>query len=260
MGQAGSVELFVARVEGEERDQWLAGASHWLTRDEWARATEMPDRHTACLHVIGQALTRVVAAAWRGADPANIRIGHGPEGKPFLVDYPDVWTNVAHTGNVVVLAVSQTASVGVDIERASDAPRTLLRLASRRFAATEAAYLAGLPTARQAEQFLRFWVLKEAVAKSLGGSVFNALAGVVLEPGGGTEPQLSSVWAGPAADQWTIHQFAAPGGVERVAIAIEAPQVELGAIRIVSREALTKGDLPDSVGPLARSQSSRGRI
>ncbi len=236
-----AVELFVARCTDGDRDQWLANASHWLADEERARAATITDPHARTLHVTGRALTRLIAADRRGGDPREFRIGQGTEGKPFLADHPDLCTNVAHAGDVVAVVVSEAASVGVDVEQAAEtriSPRTL---AGRRFAAEEAQYLATIPPERLTPEFLRFWTVKEAVAKALGESIFKALAGVVLERDDGVL-RLVSVWSGPPAGQWTIHELVAPGGDEPVAIAVAAPDVALTGVRQVQCQALVPGD------------------
>ncbi|HEX3804120.1 MAG TPA: 4'-phosphopantetheinyl transferase superfamily protein [Solirubrobacteraceae bacterium] len=242
------VELFVARFTETDRNQWLANASHWLVDAERARAEAITDLQARTLHATGRALTRLIAAARRGGDPREFRIDHTDEGKPFLADHLDLWINVAHAGNVVAVVVSEDASVGVDVEQSAEtriSPRTL---AGRRFAPAEAEYLGTLPPEAVKDEFLRFWTVKEAVAKALGRSIFDALSGVVLEPQKGGL-RLASVWAGPPADQWTVHQLAAPGGDECLAIAVAAPGATVTGVQQVRCEALAAGDLAAAAPP-----------
>ena len=237
--QLPAAELFVARIEEVDRDQWLANAGHWLVDEERTRACAISDPHARTLHVVGRALTRLIASDRRGGDPCGFAIAQTDQGKPFLRDHPDLWFNVAHTGDVVVVAVSEDAPVGVDVERLPESSRP--EPAIRRCAPAEADYLLGLPAERRKQEFLSFWTIKEAVGKALGQSVFAALGGVVLATPPDTAHRLSSVWMGPPPEQWTLHEQTVTGGREHLAVAVAAPGATLSEARqLLATEIATK--------------------
>jgi 4'-phosphopantetheinyl transferase len=239
-----AVELFVARITETDRDQWLAHAGRWLVDEERIAAAALADLHARALHVTGRALTRLIAAGRRGGDPREFAIAQTDLGKPFFADHPELWVNVAHSGDVVAVVASEDASVGVDVEQLTQTRIPPGTLAARRFAPTEAEYLSALAPAQLAQEFVRFWTVKEAVAKALGESVFTALSGVVVDPVADDGVlRLASVWSGPPADQWTLHQLTAPGGDECLAIAVAAPGAELTDVRQLALESLAAGPL-----------------
>lgn len=49
------------------------------------------------------------------ADRNRIEYEYGPQGKPFLKDYPGVFFNLSHSGNLVVLAISEE-EIGIDVQ------------------------------------------------------------------------------------------------------------------------------------------------
>ncbi len=44
-----------------------------------------------------------------------IHYGYGPQGKPYLKDYPDIHFSLSHSGNMAVLAISD-GEVGIDVQ------------------------------------------------------------------------------------------------------------------------------------------------
>jgi phosphopantetheinyl transferase len=106
---------------------------------------------------------------------------------------------LAHSGNVLVCAVTQRDTVGVDVE--TRGPRTAAAgLAERYFTAAEAEWVAADPDAR----FRMLWVLKEAYLKALGVGLAGGLATlecrieppyIVARAGGGNAPRLA-LWGG----------------------------------------------------------------
>ncbi|MCB1649323.1 MAG: 4'-phosphopantetheinyl transferase superfamily protein [Gammaproteobacteria bacterium] len=75
--------------------------------------------------------------------------------------------NISHTAGLIVIAVSASGAIGVDVERSDRNPR-VLELAHRYFSTRELADLRALPSQRQGERFLRLWTLKEAYIKACG--------------------------------------------------------------------------------------------
>ena len=99
-----------------------------------------------------------------GLRESEVRIGLGENGKPYLLDYPEIHYNLAHSGNMV-LAVFADTEVGCDIEQIKTAD---LKVAKRFFCADEYAYIASLEEEEQAGAFCRIWTLKESFLKATG--------------------------------------------------------------------------------------------
>jgi 4'-phosphopantetheinyl transferase len=231
------LELFLARVSATARDHWQTAAQAWLTDAERAEALASADPGVRVQRVVGRALMRLTASTYTGEPARDIRVVRTPNGKPVLPDHPGVSINVAHTGALIAVAASADAEVGVDAELAARTAISPQALASRRFDPSEAEYLATLAPELVPQEFLRFWTAKEAVAKALGHSVIDALAGVVLAPQGG-ELRLVSIWTGPSAEHWTLRHVPAPGGQECVAVALAAPGAILADTRLLDPQSL----------------------
>jgi phosphopantetheinyl transferase len=189
-------------------------------------------------HAIGRATIRMLGARASGRHPQSLAITTSASGKPRFADLEDLHVSVAHTGRVVVVAACPSAAVGVDIEPAlttADDPR---RLANRLFAESELASLQDVPDAEVADWFSTVWTIKESVGKALGVGMMPALAGAVTERRANGFA-LAAVWSGPPAESWTLHQLRAPGGGEKIAVAVPAPGVALDPVSELTLEAFS---------------------
>lgn len=99
-----------------------------------------------------------------GLREAEVRIGYGDNGKPYLPDYPQIHFNLAHSGRMALAAFAET-EVGCDIEEIKTASP---KLAKRFFCPGEYAYIKGLEGESQDYAFYRLWTLKESFLKATG--------------------------------------------------------------------------------------------
>jgi 4'-phosphopantetheinyl transferase len=111
--------------------------------------------------------------------------------------------SLSHSGDWMLLAVSRTHRVGVDIERI-DLDADVVRLAQRFFTTDEAAALNVLPEDEARRAFSRIWTRKEAVLKALGGGVPSRLRAVPVDADKGRQVIRIGV------SDWTLHDLAAP--------------------------------------------------
>ncbi len=86
-------------------------------------------------------------------------------GKPFLVNHPDIFFNLSHSGNTVMCAVSDT-EVGCDVQKITSSD---LRIADRFFHESEAKALSKISDENERRiLFFRMWTLKESYIKATG--------------------------------------------------------------------------------------------
>lgn len=139
-----------------------------LTTAELARVARFHfehDRHSAAVVrlFIRQLLSHYAAVA-----PAQWRFETGAHGRPEIIAPPlPLRFNLSHCDNLVVAAVVQRHSVGVDCEL-TRRQCSISALAERFFAPTEAAELRALPPEAQRQRFFDLWTLKESYIKALG--------------------------------------------------------------------------------------------
>ena len=118
---------------------------------------------------LGRAALRQLLGAWLDRDPAALRFRYGPHGKPVLDGVGDAAPhfNLAHSGDLILLAFHATRPVGVDVEQ----PRPGLAwepVARRVLPPAECQRLERLPTERRLAAFLAAWCQLEARLKARG--------------------------------------------------------------------------------------------
>ena len=96
---------------------------------------------------------------------ADERVAYGENEKPYLMDFPDVFFNLSHSGERVMGVISPF-DVGCDVEIIKGDRG---RLAERFFKPEESAWIKHFETLeKQSEAFYRLWTLKECYMKVTG--------------------------------------------------------------------------------------------
>ncbi|WP_156219145.1 4'-phosphopantetheinyl transferase family protein [Actinomadura litoris] len=150
--------------------------------------------------VTGRFLARTVLAEVTGLAEGDIRFStHCPHcgashGKPRLPGHR-VDFSLSHSGDRVVLAVTEGADIGVDVEQESD--RDIERLAEMVLAAAEREVLAALPPERRRSAFHAYWSRKEAILKATGHGLAASMSAIRLSPP--DAPAEVVAWDGEAA-------------------------------------------------------------
>ena len=99
----------------------------------------------------------------------DLIIERGEFGKPYLRDFQELHFNVSHSGEKLLIAISNTP-VGIDIEQIR--PRnSLASLVTQCFAPSEQNYWFDLPENEKNHAFYDFWTRKEAVVKGVGRGI-----------------------------------------------------------------------------------------
>jgi 4'-phosphopantetheinyl transferase len=153
-----------------------------------------------------------VLALYLGVEQTSLTLARTPLGKPELPGAP-LRFNLAHSGDVALVAVTQARDVGVDVEtRREDADRW--SLVHHALTSRERRRVESMPRARRADAFLSIWTRKEALLKAAG-------VGLAIDP---ARVQLddSSVVAVPpelgSSGDWTIVDIPPPGHFAAVAV------------------------------------------
>src|SRR5688572_28550058 len=102
---------------------WRVEVDRPATAEAWSRLCDdecrRARRFRAVLHqqrwIWAHAALRDILAYHLG-DDAAVSFRYGPFGKPYLVEGSDVHFNLSHSGKWALIAVSEGAEVGVDLE------------------------------------------------------------------------------------------------------------------------------------------------
>lgn len=142
-------------------------ARELLSDDERRHLDGYRIRESAERYIVTRALVRSVLSERLGIPGPVIKVSRTDTGKPIVTE--GVHFNVSHSGDLVLLAVSEQRAVGVDVER----KRPVLKvgaLTERWLSDLERVNLARLRSLGidESDSFLRIWSLKEAQLKALG--------------------------------------------------------------------------------------------
>lgn len=187
-------------------DVWLANLEELSSIDLPLKASlSAIEREKACRFIheslrrryeLAHGMVRQVLSYYLGCAAAELTFLMGEHGKPMLIQ-PNMshnWQfNLSHSGEWVAIAVTEGASVGVDIEQEKPLAQweSLVR---RFFSEEEGRWLFSLEPHAQLQGFYRLWSLKESYMKatglgfSMGLSCFSVLpvegGGELLRSGG----------------------------------------------------------------------------
>jgi 4'-phosphopantetheinyl transferase len=141
-----------------------------LSDEEKARAGKLLKPSDRERFVFAHGMLRSILGYYVGYSPKQITFKNNAFGKPALADpadREDIRFNLAHSGDVVLVAMSRRHEVGVDVEfmrPMSD----VKQLISRNFSLQEKRYLDTLPADQLERAFFVHWTLKEAFIKGIG--------------------------------------------------------------------------------------------
>jgi 4'-phosphopantetheinyl transferase len=146
-----------------------------LSADEQARAERYQVQAARHQFVVTRALLRILLAEYLQQDPKSLEFCYSIHGKPeLLVPQFDLRFNLSHSKGVVLFAVCQGQSIGVDLEWINPAVDGAA-IARRMFSAQERAEIARLPSMERQAKFFQLWTRKEALIKLFGDRLFPGL-------------------------------------------------------------------------------------
>jgi 4'-phosphopantetheinyl transferase len=150
-----------------------------LDAGERARAERFRQHADRARFVTSAALARAAVGLEVGVPPHGVALDRTcpdcgePHGKPRVVGY-DVEISIAHSGDLVAVAWSRAAAVGIDIESRRSRPADHADLASSVCSADE------IHAITDWLSFLTCWTRKEAVLKATGDGLRLPMSEVVV--------------------------------------------------------------------------------
>ncbi len=162
------VTLWLARIATDsDRQRQLHALLSADERARLARFSRTEDQHR---FLTGRGLLRRLLSAHLRQPAESLVIRTGTHGKPFVeltATTAPLYFNSSHSGDFVLIALSPTHEVGVDIER--EVPdHDFHGLAAYAFPKAEYEAWRDLPASAQLRAFYRAWTRHEAGLKALG--------------------------------------------------------------------------------------------
>ncbi|HTR42237.1 MAG TPA: 4'-phosphopantetheinyl transferase superfamily protein [Pseudomonadales bacterium] len=148
-----------------------------LSQDERARARQFKFETDRNRFIAGRGLLRTILGSYAQTDPAQLHFTYSKRGKPALRDISGqsmLHFNVAHSKDLILIAVTRACAVGVDVEwihPINDAED----IAARFFSPRETAKLMALANEQRIPAFFYLWTRKEAWLKATGDGISEML-------------------------------------------------------------------------------------
>lgn len=165
-----------------------------LTPDEVARAERYRFVAPGRRFVAARGLLREILGAYLDVAPAELRFQQNAWGKPLLAQPRDALQfNLAHTDDLLLVAVTADRAVGIDVERVRPV-QNLDGLVARTFSPTERAAFHALPRSQRLEAFFATWTRKEAYMKARGLGFRLPLGAFDVTVAPDAPPQVLADW------------------------------------------------------------------
>ena len=172
---ADDVHVWSVRLDAP-RDPWTSLMSI-LATDERERAARFRLDEPRRRFVVARATLRRLLGKYLQLTPDEVVFRYSANGKPHVQELSsssDLQFNLAHSGELALVAVTRGCEVGVDVERLRDVHHWQ-EIAERFFHSRELNEITASPIADRLAAFIRCWAGKEAVLKSLGAGVTRPL-------------------------------------------------------------------------------------
>lgn len=186
--RAGSVRIQAFAPPGRELDE----DRRLLSIDERRRADAIRSPTARARYVTTHAQLRRLLAAELECRPRDVPL-HTPRSGPPEIGDCDLRASISHTDGRVVLAVSPTTEIGVDVERLD---RTPLPPEEAWLSTEERRRFEPLSGSHRHRALVQTWTAKEAVAKALGSGLATPLRAIDVD---------RDVARGPGGMVWRLY-------------------------------------------------------
>ena len=204
-----------------------------LSSDENERAGRFRFERHRRRFIAGRSILREVLGQYVQAKPAALRFTYSNNGKPSLAadsTNAPVHFNLAHSDDLLLIAVTRIGEIGVDVERIRSI-KEMDELVARFFSVRETEAFQKVPPDEKPGAFFNLWTRKEALLKATGEGITRSLSLVEVSFLPGELARLLAI-SGDAskAVQWKLRELSpAPGFTG--AFAVQAEDISLRCVR-----------------------------
>jgi 4'-phosphopantetheinyl transferase len=177
---------------------------------------------------------RLLLGAYLGLPGMSVKINRQNRGKPELdtsVHDHELHFSMAKSENKLLIGLSTSSHIGVDLEPARRRARNAMGVAQRYFSPAEAESLAAMAADDLDAAFLRLWACKEAVVKASGEGISNQLCRFTVETDL-SRPAAVLDFEGEDAGSWSL-ALVRPGDNFLGAVAIQHSVTALRAYSLL---------------------------
>tara|TARA_R110002020_G_scaffold235877_6_gene448193 strand:+ start:74 stop:814 length:741 start_codon:yes stop_codon:yes gene_type:complete len=171
-----------------------------LTSEELEKSSSFVHQEDRYRFVLGKIYLRKLIAKYLKIDPKDVRFGMLEYNKPYLLNMPNLNFNISHSGDFLIIGITNRWPLGVDLER-MNSNVDLYNLIYSTMSSTEIGSILNSHSPR--EIFYKHWTRKEAFLKGVGIGLTDRLKDISCNDGLNLVPSgLSSF-----ASSWNIRSF-----------------------------------------------------
>lgn len=158
------VNLVIAAPTNVLSDVLLQSLTRLLSTEEQAQASRFRKQDDQQRYILAHGLKRLCLSQLLGIEAMELQFTIGPKGKPYCDNANAPAFNLSHSGNWVLLGLSSSGDIGVDVEYAE---RVVSDAVAEYFLSADQ-----LDTVRQdgrpQQRLMAYWTQKEAISKAFG--------------------------------------------------------------------------------------------
>ncbi|MCE0522911.1 MAG: 4'-phosphopantetheinyl transferase superfamily protein [Methylacidiphilales bacterium] len=206
---AGHMIVWIAHVSTAlDSQNFLEPCLDARDREQAARFRFPEDR---ARFVIGRALLRNCLGRYLQRTPETIKLAYTDRGRPILPDDETVQFSITHTHDLVAVALTAHARIGIDLEY-RQSHWDLPELAKRIFSDEDLRAFQSLPEGEAQAAFFRTWTRKEAYLKARGEGITEALQQISVSLGPEETSFIRDARDASAAQTWRLLTLPVPSG------------------------------------------------
>ena len=201
-----------------------------LAPEEKERANRFKFEHLRNRYRAGRGALRAILAQYLQIDAAALRFDYLENGKPLLADEfakSGIHFNLAHTGDLALVAVTRIGRVGVDVESVRPI-KNAGELVARFFSKREDGLFQKVSPEEKPAAFFNLWTRKEALLKATGEGITRSLNLVEVSFLPGEPARLLAISGdAKAAERWALKELApAQGFAGAAAVAMGTSNIQ----------------------------------
>jgi 4'-phosphopantetheinyl transferase len=223
---AGFRDYFLERMKPTLREHLAGHVLAWITLVSKARDSliflepclDGRDRERAARFrfpedrarfVLGRGLARKCLGRYLRQPPETIEFAYTDRGRPFLAWDEAVQFSISHTHDLVAIAVTVGARVGIDLEYVQTRP-DVLEVAKQIFSEKDLQTFQALPRGEMRPAFFRAWTRKEAYLKARGEGIAEGLRQISVSFGPEEISAITDARDESAAPAWRLLSLPVP--------------------------------------------------
>jgi 4'-phosphopantetheinyl transferase len=161
--------------------------------------------------VLGRGMLRKCLGYYLERPSESVELGYTELGRPVVRSDEKIQFSISHTQDLVALAVTDGARIGVDLE-AVQPQVDLLELAERVFSSEDLALFQAYPSGEKLAAFYRAWTRKEAYLKARGEGIAEGLQRISVSIGPEEVLSIQDSRRESVAEKWHLLSLPLPVG------------------------------------------------